>query len=446
MDVFVTREGDHMNIFSNYSVNRSYTWGANFKRTGAGASGGLFQKDRAASGFALTGADRAGSGGTTSAGSVLCGFQGQASGETRRLRRKLQQTGADVDAVVTVVDKEAENAKTADAANDGPAQKTKRIINTQTLVARSQDKENGFIDLTGMQETEEDPLEEKFEYNFQEISAQIQRAKTSGGAGQAAIKATRKVLELKRRLAAGGEDLKEVQLALTHAKRIERAAKKKKRHLELEELITATQKRDDRLEKEKETQTSVSPWDARDISEERVTDELAEIDRQQSEQFAEIAKTRRGELAEIAGTGQGEWTEIAGTSQSVLTENTEESTDEMIASIDALLDEISGKDKQVLEETLEQLGMTEVVDPHMSKEDLKMLRIKHRNSERRDIVKADNDYLKALFEHIQKDGITIPAFAGAGQAMVSAATFNLLSPKAGMQIPGQGAGFVDVQV
>ena len=43
----------------------------------------------------------------------------------------------------------------------------------------------------------------------------------------------------------------------------------------------------------------------------------------------------------------------------------------------------------------------------MSAEDLKELKIKHRNKEMKEIVKADTEYLKAVFDNLAKD-ISMP--------------------------------------
>lgn len=386
-----------MNIFLNYSLNQPYRYGGNadrsprFGKSSAGADSGAL-------GGVMIGVRYAGSNASSAPVSKYAPTQHAEFETAGQLRRKLRRSESAQEAVVTVIDQEAtdRNKKSA-SAEDNAEPKVKRIVNVQSLSASSADRMSALAELTDTRDDEEDLLEEKFQYNAQEVSAQIQRAKTSNSAGQAALKATRKVMELKRKLAAGGDDTQEIQLALTHAKQIERVAKKKKRHLQLEELIIATQNRDDRLREEEESRSSISPWDARDISEEEVTDALSEMDRQQSEEFAAVAEAKRSEQPEE-----------------------ELSPDELVASIDALLEKVSGKEQQMLEDTLEQLEMTEVIDLHMSKEDLKMLQIKHRNSERRDIVRADSDYLKAEFAHIQRKGVVLPAFARGGQAMPAA--------------------------
>ncbi len=68
--------------------------------------------------------------------------------------------------------------------------------------------------------------------------------------------------------------------------------------------------------------------------------------------------------------------------------------DEMMESMEELLEELGLMDDL----SASAFGSEDDVDP----EDIKMMKIKHRNSELKDIVKADADYLKKLFEHYGK--------------------------------------------
>ena len=77
-------------------------------------------------------------------------------------------------------------------------------------------------------------------YNYKEVASMIRRAKTSVSAGNALRSARRKVIEVKRKISNADGDAKELQLALTHAERMEMAARKKKHHLEIEEMVENT--------------------------------------------------------------------------------------------------------------------------------------------------------------------------------------------------------------
>ena len=76
--------------------------------------------------------------------------------------------------------------------------------------------------------------------------------------------------------------------------------------------------------------------------------------------------------------------------------------EEVMDGLNELLDEFAGEQLQMLEDMQEQLALMETVDPNMSKEDLDEMKMKHRQSERKEIVKADMDYLKDMFEHYEK--------------------------------------------
>jgi len=59
----------------------------------------------------------------------------------------------------------------------------------------------------------------------------------------------------------------------------------------------------------------------------------------------------------------------------------------------------SEEELKELEEAMEMLETMEVVNPHMSKEDLEELKRKHRASEDKAIMKANMEYLKDMIKH-----------------------------------------------
>ena len=75
----------------------------------------------------------------------------------------------------------------------------------------------------------------RLQYNFKEISRQIMAAKTSVGAGSIAARARRKTAILLRKRKNEEYDEQEVEQAIIHARKMERIAKKRKKHLEEEE-------------------------------------------------------------------------------------------------------------------------------------------------------------------------------------------------------------------
>ena len=66
------------------------------------------------------------------------------------------------------------------------------------------------------------------------------------------------------------------------------------------------------------------------------------------------------------------------------------------------------------------MGMDELSDTMLSVKkdidpaDIKMMKIKHRNKEMKEIVKADAEYLKAVFDRLEKmkDNLGIPSGGG----------------------------------
>ncbi len=237
----------------------------------------------------------------------------------------------------------------------------------------SQDKINGFLDLSDPKnDDKDDEVKKPVNYNCKEVETKIQRAKTSVSAGQAVISAKRKVLEVKRKIASSDGDSEELQLALIHARRMEMAARKKKHHLELEEMVQTTGERDERLEKQEEA-------------------------------------TSRMENALIAAREE----EISKREDAIFDERQEKISE--AAELNEMLSEFGEEELRELEEAMEMLESMEIVDPHMSEEELEELKRKHRASEQKALVKADMDYLKGMIEHhVANSTVNTPSFTSSG--------------------------------
>ena len=96
---------------------------------------------------------------------------------------------------------------------------------------------------TSRTKAKETALEKKkLQYNFKKISSQIVRSKNSVSARKAVQSAKREIMRLKRLKANGEYDEEEVQLAIDHAKAMEKVAKKKVAHLEQEEMVERAHK------------------------------------------------------------------------------------------------------------------------------------------------------------------------------------------------------------
>ncbi len=286
----------------------------------------------------------------------------------------------------------------------GEQKKKAHFAYTGTLA----DKQTGYLDLWSASETKNTQEEEEnaVTYNYKDVSADIQRAKTSSAAGSVVIKATRKVLEIKRKIASGKGDAEELAIALTHAKRMERVAKKKKHHLELEELVEHKQTAG-LQEEDKESSSMAS--DAYQAAEDKLSDAEYKIEDMQKKALNDFLEENglddlsMDELSDaMDGMDISDITEMLNNPEMYEDVAEEAIPEEVMDGLNELLDEFAGEQLQMLEDMQEQLALMETVDPNMSKEDLDEMKMKHRQSERKEIVKADMDYLKDMFEHYEK--------------------------------------------
>lgn len=186
----------------------------------------------------------------------------------------------------------------------------------------------------------------KLRYQFKDISSQIVRSKTSQVARQAVSAARRELMRLKQEKQSGEYDAEEIEAAINHAKAMERVARKKVKHLEEEEMLKA----------------AGGPCAEESIDQEEKTQEDEEL--------------------------------------------TEADIDE-IEEDDAMKDMMDDMD-EAMKDLMSDMGLDELADSlaaakgDMDPEDLKMLKIKHRCKEMKEMTKADSEYLKAVFEHMEK--------------------------------------------
>ena len=179
-------------------------------------------------------------------------------------------------------------------------------------------------------------------------------------------------------MASSDGDADELQAALTHAKRMEMAARKKKHHLELEELVVTTQKRDEQQDKMEEAASEINSSMVQ-ASEEQV-----------AEQEDAIFEEREAMLDEVTEGMQDGGAELS---------------EDAMAELNEMIAEFGEEELKQLEEEMEMLENMEVIDPHMSKEDLEELKRKHRSAEYKAIMKANMDYLKTMIKHsLQSSG------------------------------------------
>lgn len=241
----------------------------------------------------------------------------------------------------------------------------------------------------------------KLKYQFKSISSKILRSKTSQAAKQAAGQARREVLRLKRQKQNSDSDSEEIDAAIAHAQAMERVAKKKAKHLEEEEMVKAAGGicQGDRISEE-ETKDAQDAEAENAQNEEEMSAE-GSADEVSGDLSAYEYAADSYDISDYIDLGMDEFYAQAGDFMSEMSDFTSEMMQEMSDSLRDLMEEM-GLD--VESDTV--VSVNREMDPA----DLKMMKIKHRNKEMKDIVKADAEYLKAVFDHLEKmkDNMVIP--------------------------------------
>lgn len=184
----------------------------------------------------------------------------------------------------------------------------------------------------------------KLNYNYKRISRQITMSKTTSGIRRVITRARDQVVDLLRKQMSGKYDETDVRHAIIHARKMERVARKKRKHLEQEEKAKATGKA--LIEKGEDSS---------------------------SKEEKELEKAANG--------------------------LSKEELERLIAEYEELMQEME-KTNGMDEVMKEYMGASEV---EMSPEQLEQLRKKHRSDEMKDIVEADMKYLKALFNKLARE-------------------------------------------
>ena len=247
----------------------------------------------------------------------------------------------------------------------------------------------------------------KLKYQFKNISSKILRSKTSQAAKQAAGQARREVLRLKRQKQNSDSDSEEIDAAIAHAQAMERVAKKKAKHLEEEEMVKAAggicqgdriseEETKDAQDAESENARNAEEMSA-ESSEDEMSRDLSAYEYAGNEAYAGDSY----DISDYIDLGMDAFYAQTGDFMSEMSDFTSEMIQEMSDSLRDLMEEMG----------LDGLSDTAVsVNREMDPADLKMMKIKHRNKEMKDIVKADAEYLKVVFNHLEKmkDNVVIP--------------------------------------
>ncbi|GMU16767.1 hypothetical protein [Waltera acetigignens] len=240
----------------------------------------------------------------------------------------------------------------------------------------------------------------KLKYQFKSISSKILRSKTSQAAKQAAGQARREIMRLKRQKqnSDSDSDSEEIDAAIAHAQAMERVAKKKAKHLEEEEMMKAAGGicQGDRISEE-ETKDAQDAEAKNVQNAEEMSRDLSAYEYAGNEAYAGDSY----DISDYVDLGMDAFYAQTGDFMSEMSDFTSEMMQEMSDSLRDLMEEMG----------LDGLSDNAVsVNREMDPADLKMMKIKHRNKEMKDIVKADAEYLKAVFNHLEKmkDNVVIP--------------------------------------
>ena len=229
----------------------------------------------------------------------------------------------------------------------------------------------------------------KLKYQFKNLSTKILRSKTSLAAKQVAGQARREVLRLKSKKQSGDYDSEEIQAAIDHAKAMERVARKKARHLEEEEMAKCTG--GPCAGSKIDAEEKLNGEDTKTAGENQKEPENAQesMDSVQNEYVMTNPDLTMLQMYANCGTAL-------------------DSLNEVLSSLSEFSDEIWDQFSESMKDLFSEMGMDELSDSLMSVQrdmdpaDLKMMKIKHRNKEMKDIVKADAEYLKAVFDRLEK--------------------------------------------
>lgn len=275
----------------------------------------------------------------------------------------------------------------------------------------------------------------KLKYQFKNISSKILRSKTSQAAKQAAGQARREIMRLKRQKqnSDSDSDSEEIDAAIAHAQAMERVAKKKAKHLEEEEMVKAAGGicQGDRISEEETKDTQDA--EAKNVQNaEEMSRDLSAYEYAGNEAYAGDSY----DISDYVDLGMDAFYAQTGDFMSEMSDFTSEMMQEMSDSLRDLMEEMG----------LDGLSDNAVsVNREMDPADLKMMKIKHRNKEMKDIVKADAEYLKAVFNHLEKmkDNVVIPTGnAGAVSAGMTGTSFS--ADAAGVGVPAAPVPVINI--
>ncbi|MBR4831965.1 MAG: hypothetical protein IKZ97_05010 [Butyrivibrio sp.] len=273
----------------------------------------------------------------------------------------------------------------------------------------------------------------KLQYNFKKISSMIMRSKNSVSARKAVQSARREVMRLNRLKGSDEYDEEELQLAIDHAKAMVKVAKKKVHHLEQEEMIERgsgaingePDEKEGKSAEEKDAEEEPADSNGEDAREELIDESWEEEALPEDWYDEELTEEFFLERPQI---------------QDIQMDVVKSSNDAMAE----LMNELS----EEMESMMEELDLTDLAetmyapDPNMSEDDLKMLKIKHRTKEMKEIAEADKEYLKKLFayEESKKNSSSSAVSAAISGNSASIIKVGTSSVTPVISMPGSAAG------
>lgn len=244
----------------------------------------------------------------------------------------------------------------------------------------------------------------KLRYSHKAISSQIMKCKTSVNAKQVAGKAKREVVRLRQKKLSAQYDPEEVQIALTHAMKIERVAKKKVKHLLEEEMVKVTGGPCAGELEEKMDESS---------DQEKAEDAIAAMENGMSGEDAAAMQQRRAmssqEQAQYIQEQMQAMQEMMQAQMEQMQYAMEMAQQQMQASMEDMMSEFMEEMQESMEKLLEESGLSDLLeemaggfDMEMDPADYHMMKLKHRAKELKEIAEADAEYLKAVFDRLER--------------------------------------------
>ena len=346
------------------------------------------------------------------------GIFGQKSGNS------MFATKSSVTDIRRMLSRDSQSAQTQAANSWGQSIVTSTLSYSESLRNQRQQTKNTTLAL------------KKLKYQFKNISSKILRSKTSQAAKQAAGQARREIMRLKCQKQNSDSDSEEIDAAIAHAQAMERVAKKKAKHLEEEEMVKAADGicQGDWISEEetKDAQDAEAKnvQNAEEMSTEGSADEMSR------DLSAYEYAGNSYDISDDIDLGMDAFYAQTGDFMSEMSDFTSEMMQEMSDSLRDLMEEMG----------LDGISDTAVsVNREMDPADLKMMKIKHRNKEMKDIVKADAEYLKAVFNHLEKmkDNVVIPTGnAGVVSSGMTGTSFS--ADAAGVGVPAAPVPVINI--